>query len=111
MGGPCCGAKDDVSRACLTAGAAARSSPKRKQGGEASSQAPQPKRVLAWCVTHNFSSLVLFRCSQIWDTFMESIEPFARHIPYMVRAQVGGERGDSIRMLGGAVLLPAAFPS
>ena len=24
------------------------------------------------------------RRSQIWDTFMESIEPFARHIPYLV---------------------------
>lgn len=32
--------------------------------------------------SHTLCPLHLF--PQIWDTFMESIEPFARHTPYMV---------------------------
>ena len=32
---------------------------------------------------------------QIWDAFMESIEPFARHIPYMVGAGNHGARAPS----------------
>lgn len=34
--------------------------------------------------------------TQIWDTFMESIEPFARHIPYMVGAGNHGARAAGL---------------
>lgn len=43
-------------------------------------------------------NVCLFACrSQIWDTFMESIEPFARHIPYLVGV---GNHGALPRVLG-----------
>ncbi len=54
-------------------------------------QSPQTKSIQILSISSKLPT-----SAQIWDTFMDSIEPFARHIPYHVGV---GNHGASIQSL------------